>query len=222
MQSPALLKLMHLVSPALPVGAYAYSGGQEYAVDSGWLQTDEDITDWIRGLMQHSLARLDLPALERLYNAWEHDKTDKVNHWNNVVRANRETHELLLEDEQLGQALQRLLISLEVKSAETEFKNPPSFVTLFALAGVRWQIPLTELMQGLVWSWLENQIAAATKTVPLGQTRAQKLLVKLMEHIPAVCQHALTINDDEIGVGLPGLAIASARHERQYSRLFRS
>lgn len=222
MANPSLLKLMHLVSPALPVGAYAYSNGQEYAVDSGWIKTDEQIADWIRGIMQHSLAELDLPILQRLYKAWQGNDIEQINHWNNIVRANRETRELLLEDEQLGQALQRLLISLEIKDADTELDNPTSFVTMFALAGTRWNIPLTDLMQGLVWSWLENQIAAATKTVPLGQTRAQKLLVKLMEHIPAVCKHAETIEDDDIGQSLPALAIASARHERQYSRLFRS
>ena len=87
---------------------------------------------------------------------------------------------------------------------------------------IRWEIPFAKLAQGFVWSWLENQIAAATKTVPLGQTQAQRLLSQLMEDIPAVCAHAEKVADADIGAGLPAFAIASACHERQYSRLFRS
>lgn len=213
---------MHLVSPALPVGAYAYSGGQEYAVDSGWIKTEKEIANWISGIMHYSLANLDLPVLMRMYKAWQTEEMESVNYWNNYLRACRESKELLLEDEQMGLALQRLLVSLELPNADLKLDKPVSFISMFTLAGTQWKIPPADLAQGFVWSWLENQIAAATKTVPLGQTQAQKLLVQLMEDIPEVCKKAELIADDEIGVGLPALAIASAKHERQYSRLFRS
>ncbi len=216
------LKLMYLVSPALPVGAYAYSQGLEYAVDSGWLANEEQVGEWIDGVLEHSVGALDLPALIRLYQAWKENDVAGVDYWNSYVRANRETSELLLEDEQLGLALRRLLLSLEIFRAEMPADAPVSFVTLFALAGVEWNIPLDKLLEGFCWSWLENQVAAATKLVPLGQTQAQRLLLKLMDRIPPVCKRAVSIDDDQIGVGLPGLAIASALHERQYSRLFRS
>jgi urease accessory protein len=122
----------------------------------------------------------------------------------------------------MGLALQRLLTSLEIPNADIKLDKPVCFITMLTLAGSHWKISLTDLAHGFVWSWLENQVAAATKTVPLGQTQAQKLLVRLMEDIPPVCNKAELIVDDEIGVGLPAVAIASARHERQYSRLFRS
>lgn len=216
------LKLMYLVSPALPIGAYAYSQGLEYAVDSGWLKTQTEVGDWIEGLLKHSVGELDLPVLVRIYRAWQENDLPAVIYWNNYLRANRETSEMLLEDEQLGQALRRLLVSLDVPRSESFAEEPVCFVTLFALAGVEWQIELNKLLEGFCWSWLENQVAAATKLVPLGQTQAQKLLMQIMPVIPPVCESAALIGDDEIGVGLPALAIASAMHERQYSRLFRS
>lgn len=216
------LKLMYLVSPALPIGAYAYSQGLEHAVDSGWLKTQADVGDWIEGLLKHSVGELDLPVLVRIYRAWRENNLPAVIYWNNYLRANRETSEMLLEDEQLGQALRRLLVSLEVPRSTALAEEPVCFVTLFALAGVEWQIELDKLLEGFCWSWLENQVAAATKLVPLGQTQAQKLLMQLMQVIPPVCKSAVSLRDDEIGVGLPSLAIASAMHERQYSRLFRS
>lgn len=222
MQKTALLKLMHLVSPALPVGAYAYSQGQEYAVDAGWLKDAAAVQDWIRGVLGHSMARLDMPVLKRIYEAWRSGDKARVIYWDAYIRANRETAELLLEDKQLGSALHRLLISLDGDKQALDGLEQASYVTLFAYAGALWSIPLDELLHGLAWSWVENQVAAATKIVPLGQTQAQQMLSQLIEPIEQAVQVADTIVDDNIGAGLPALAIASSLHERQYSRLFRS
>ena len=100
--------------------------------------------------------------------------------------------------------------------------NDMSFVCLFGLCAQQWEIPYRLTAMGLSWSWLENQVAAATKLVPLGQTQAQQLLIKLQPILSEVINSAEYISEDEIGGGLPALAIASALHETQYSRLFRS
>ena len=223
MSNPALLHLMHLISPALPVGAYAYSQGLEYAIDSGWLSDCDEIAEWLTGVMENGLLYLDLPVLRRMHKAWGTLDIEQINHYNALLRACRETRELLLEDEQMGQALNRLLQSLGVAEAAPVYSQmPPGYVSQFALAGNHWQIDTETLCQGFVWSWLENQVAAATKLVPLGQTRAQQLLVALMPVIPRVCQLSADVTDDELGMSLPGLAMASSLHEHQYSRLFRS
>ena len=219
----ALLHLLHLVSPALPVGAYAYSQGQEYAVELGYLSNQSAAEEWIDGVMRHSMARLDLPVLLRLFNAWSQQNIEQVEYWNQFLLASRESAEFELEDTQMGRALMRLLASLGVSAAEQwPRQQASSFANAFALAGVHWQIDKTSLVHGLCWSWLENQVAAATKLVPLGQTQAQQLLLNLMTNVEQCCQQAVTIADDDIGAGLPALAIISAQHETQYSRLFRS
>lgn len=217
----ALLHLLHLVSPALPVGAYAYSQGLEYAIDERWLKNESDVAAWIAAVMQRSVGTLDAPVMARCYDAWQQHDDDSVNYWNQWLLACRETKELLLEDQQLGQALQRLLISLEVPAA-ANMLAAQSYASQFALACCHWQIPKADAVQGFIYSWLENQIAAATKIVPLGQTRAQQMLLQLLQKVPSIAQHALTIDPDDMGLSLPGVAMASAKHERQYSRLFRS
>lgn len=222
MSSPSLLKLMYLVSPALPVGAYAYSQGQEYALDAAWVTNVPELIDWVDGVMRGSVGRNDLPVLSRQYRAWEDNDDDLINHWNQFLRASRETKELLLEDEQLGVALGRVLETHALTRHNDTLLSAPSFVTLFALAGVEWKIPLDDLMQGFLWSWLENQISVATKSMPLGQTQAQQILMVLQKHIPEICDDAMLIAEEDIGTGLPGLAMASCLHEQQYSRLFRS
>jgi len=217
----ALLHLMHLVSPALPVGAYAYSQGLEYAVDSGWLNNDAEMENWLRGVMAFGFGQLDAPVLLRCLNALSEDDWMAANNWNQFLLACRETQELMLEDTQLGVALQRLMRSLEIPGVEN-FSGDVSFASQFALACHHWKIPAADAVQGFIWAWLENQIAAATKLVPLGQTQAQKLLVCLMKDIPPIAEKAVQLPDEDIGWSLPGVVMASAKHERQYSRLFRS
>jgi urease accessory protein len=218
----AMLHLMHLVSPALPVGAYAYSQGLEFAIDQQWLTGEAEVSSWIENIMRHSVGQLDAPVMARCFDAWQKNNMAGVHYWNEWLLACRETKELLLEDQQLGQALQRLLRSLNVDGADEVFATAPSFASQFALACCHWQIPKKDALQGFIFSWLENQIAAATKIVPLGQTRAQQMLMPLLAKIPEIAAHALLIDDGDMGISLPGLAMASAQHERQYSRLFRS
>ena len=219
----ALLHLLHLVSPALPVGAYAYSQGQEFAVERGFLPDKEGAERWISGVMVHSFAQLDLPLLQRFYHAWQTGDGERIDYWNDFLRAARESAEFELEDQQLGKALLRLLVSLEVPAAaEWPRQKPITFACAFAMAGVHWQVDCQSLMRGFCWSWLENQVAAATKLVPLGQTQAQQLLHALMATVERCCEQATTLADEDLGAGLPGLALLSAQHETQYSRLFRS
>jgi urease accessory protein len=217
------LRLWQLISPALPVGAYAYSAGQEYAVTAGWVHDEDSAAEWIIGLLMHSLAGLDVPVLVRLYDAWQADDEESVNRWTRLLLAARESAELQAEDRHLGGALARLLFDLGLKEAESwRDSKQVSFATLFALATARWAIPSEEAAQGYLWAWCENQVAAAIKLVPLGQTAGQRILSRAAARIPLAVESGRAVNDEDIGMLAPGLGIASALHETQYSRLFRS
>jgi urease accessory protein len=218
-----LLRLLQLVSPALPVGAFAYSQGQEYAVHCGWITNEEEAADWLNGLLGTNIANLDVPVFQRCYEACLCDDMKAVTNWNNFLFAARESAELQAEDHHMGQALARLLSELDVLDAMI-WKGRPrtTFVAMFALAAARWRIPLQQAAQGLLWSWLENQVMAAIKLVPLGQTAGQRILERCARQIPGAVEQGLALHDDEIGQLAPLFAMASAGHETQYSRLFRS
>ncbi len=217
----ALLRLLQLSSAALPVGGYSFSQGLEYAIEDGWLRDGDAVARWLSLQLSQSMARVDLPVLVRQLQA-AHDADDKtMAQWNRYILACRETRELRLTDTAMGAALQRLLRELEVSRCDTS-AGDISFVTVFARAAAHWQIDTTAACQGYLWSWLENQVAAATKLVPLGQTRAQRLLGELLEQGAGAVNRALSLEDDAIGASLPALAMASSWHETQYSRLFRS
>jgi len=219
----ALMRLLQLVSPALPVGAYAYSQGLEYAVDVGWLQNEETASEWISGLMAQLLGRVDVPLLARLYRAWQVNDEHALAYWSSYLSACRESRELQQEDQQLGRALARLLRDLEMQEARAWIEHPSTgFAVMFTLAAARWRVPLPTAAQGYLWSWAENQVAAAIKLVPLGQTAGQRILSRIGATIPAVVTRGLALDDEQIGFVAQRQAMASALHEHQYSRLFRS
>jgi urease accessory protein len=218
----ALLRLCHLVSPALPVGAYAYSQALEYAVHAGWVRNEAETLDWLRGLARHGIGTLDLPVLWRLHRAWCDRDVASVRIWDARLLAARETAELRAEDRHLGAALARVLVELEVVEARDWLEAAPAFATLFALAASGWQISAEEALLGYLWSWSENQVLAAVKLVPLGQSAGQRLLHRLIDEMPSTVAHAMAVRDEDIGVGTWSQTLGSALHEEQYTRLFRS
>lgn len=216
-------RLWQLISPTLPVGAYSYSTGLEQAVDVGWVSSPEAVRDWLEAQLLRVQARVDLPALLRLQAAWQQDDGQQLEYWNDWLRASRETSELRAEDLGQGRALARLLADLGVADARSwTTREDACWATLFALAGREWAIPSEDLLEGYLWSWCENQVAAAVKLVPLGQTQGQRLLRDLAETIAVAADQARTVDDAGMGAGLPGIILSSMLHETQYSRMFRS
>lgn len=219
----ARLRLLQLASPALPVGTYAYSQGLESAVELGWVHDETSARDWILGLLGHALARLDAPVLIRLHGAWQRGDFEAIQHWTRWLYASRESFELQQEDQHLGRNLARLLADLDLpEAAPWRSAERVCFATLFALAAARWTISARDTVSGYLWAWTENQVMAATKLVPLGQTAGQRILSAAIPVIEHTTEQALELPDDELGFSAPGLALAAARHEIQYSRLFRS
>lgn len=222
-----LLRLLQLSSVSLPVGGYAFSQGLESAIEQQWLNNAEEVSAWLEVQLLHAQARVDVPVLLRQLQALRADDHKSLSYWDHTALACRETEELLLTDSAMGEALLRLLRQLEVPIPTTIAEQATatgriSFVTTFALAAHHWGVSDDAACLGLMWSWLENQVAAATKLVPLGQSQAQRLLGELQGQVPEALRLAKLLPDDEIGGSLPALAIASAQHETQYSRLFRS
>lgn len=219
----ALLRLLHLVSPSLPIGSFTYSQGIEWAVECGWIATAEDLREWLNSQLHTSMAQVDIPVLQRLYRAVENNDRDALEYWIDTLNASRETSELLQEEKNRGRALTDLLIALEIpRAAHWKPLLSQNQAAAFALAAVHWQIPLEQAAYGYAWSWLENLVLSAVKIIPLGQTQGQKLLHQMAPLLPEVVAQGLQVEDEAIGASSFALAIASSRHETQYTRLFRS
>ena len=217
------LHLMQLVSPALPVGAYAYSQGFEAAVEQQWVADEQQAQQWLHGVMFNNLTNLEVPMMQRIYSALQCNDDESVRYWNQFILASRETSELLMEDRQLGRALKKLLTDLQVSlPVSWQRDEHVSYATMFIMSAYYWSVSLEDALAGYLWAWCENQVAAAIKIVPLGQTAGQRILSQLIKHIPEVIAQGMVLEEEQVGSVAPGLVMASCWHETQYSRLFRS
>jgi urease accessory protein len=217
----ALTRLLQLASPALPVGAYSYSQGLEAAVEAGIVNDAAGAGRWITDVLEFSVARMEAPVLLRLYDAWRAEDAAAAARWNALFLASRESAELRAESAQMGYSLARLLGGLGMDGGPGAWEEV-SFPAAFAYAAARWDITAHDALIAYLWAWTENQVMAAVKAVPLGQTDGQRMLLALGERAADAAARARALDDDALGNYAPGLALLSARHETQYSRLFRS
>jgi urease accessory protein len=217
----SLLRLLQLSSASLPIGAYAFSQAMESAVQSGWISDSDDARQWLSLQMTHSIASVDAPILLRLMRSLDRDDLETFVYWNAYSLACRESKELRLADVEMGAAMKRLLENVDLSFPCIDRKEI-CFCAGFAVAAVKWKILPRMALTGLFWSWLENSIAAAVKLVPLGQNAAQRLIGELLPIIQPAIDKAELMDDRFVGSGLPAIGMASAWHESQHTRLFRS
>jgi urease accessory protein len=222
----ALLRLLRLASPMLPVGAYSYSQGLEWAIEAGTVRDAASAQRWIGDTLRYGMARFEAPLWWRLYRCWEQGDGEGAARWNELFLASRETAELRAETLQMGGSLRLLLVDLgefaERDLAPLAAMQAPTYVTVAAFAAAAWRIPPRAALTGYCWSWTENQVLAALKAVPLGQVAGQRMLAALSPRIESAVAEAIDCEDEALANFMPGIALASTLHESQYSRLFRS
>jgi urease accessory protein len=222
-----LLRLMWLASPALPVGGFSYSEGLEAAVEAGLVGDEGQAADWLLDQLQLSLVRSDLALLAQAITAWQAGDTHRVVALNAWADQTRETAELRQQAQQTGRSLLEWLRNGESGDDPrlltlAALQPAPLWPVAFALATVLAGASPRDALLAFAWSWAENMAQAAMKAVPLGQSAAQRLLSRLASAIPGAVDAAAALPDGERQAFTPMLAILSAQHETQYSRLFRS
>ncbi|MDE3011218.1 MAG: urease accessory protein UreF [Pseudomonadota bacterium] len=246
---PALLvRLLQLASPALPVGGFSYSQGLEAAIDTGWVSSAGQTRDWLQGLLAGPVGHAEARWLARLLRAWrEGQPPDVLARLDALYQASREGSQLLAETRQMAWSLLRLLAALPAELPGPRLpvllpvlqtlaaQRPPAYPLVWSCLAVGMAIDDASAVQAWLWTWLENQVMVAIKTIPLGQNAGQALLFELAAQLPALAQAAVAQaaygacdddpaegDDDGPGNFAPGFALACTRHETQYSRLFRS
>ncbi len=218
----ALVALLHLASPALPVGAFSYSQGLEHAIDTGAVPDAAATFAWIEDVVDLVLPAFELPMLLRLHAACCDGDLARAIALDDRFVASRDTAELRAETLQMGYSLIRLLGELDRLPATLDARRLRSWPAAFGCACVALDLDARDGAIAYAWSFVENQVLAAVKTVPLGQVAGQRMLIGLGPRIPAAVERAIMVDDDALASSAPRLAWHSARHETQYSRLFRS
>lgn len=224
----SLLQILWLASPALPVGGFSYSEGLESAVEAGLVHDEASAAAWLTDQLQLGLARSDLAVVAQAIPAWQANDLVRIaalNHW---VLQTRETLEFRLQSEQMGRSLMEWARQLGAlgsgvfEQLQSARLDPPTYPVACACAAARSDAGVHDSLVGYAFGWCENMVQAAVKSVPLGQSAGQRMLARLAGQIPAAVDRAIALHDNDRQAFLPLLAIHSARHETQYSRLFRS
>ena len=221
----SLLQLMWLASPALPIGGFSYSECLESAVDSGRIENADQAAQWLIDQLHLSLARSDLAVVAQAIAAWRVGDEARIAALNQWVLQTRESSELRAQTEQMGRSLLEWLRNHTTATPQDIAylaSIDPSYPLAFALAASATSAPVRECLLAYAFGWAENMAQAAIKSVPLGQTAGQRVLSAVAREIPAAINHALSQTQDTLQAFTPMLAILSAQHEVQYSRLFRS
>ena len=226
----ALLQLIWLASPALPIGGFSYSEGLEAAIDHELVTTEAQASEWLSHQLHLSLARGDLAVLAQAIPAWQAQDRARIATLNDWVLQTRETSELRQQTEQMGRSLiewlrslrPELVEDLELGAASGEGRTDLTYPVAYALAAAQAHAPLRDTLLAYAFGWAENMMQAAIKAVPLGQSAGQRILQRMASEIPAAVDLALRLDDDSRQAFSPMLSVLSARHETQYSRLFRS
>jgi urease accessory protein len=220
----ALLCLLQLASPALPVGAYSYSEGLETLIDTGTIENKQSLKHWLEQELRYGAIRLEAAVMVRAYNSAKLGDIEALSYWNNWLSAARETEELRSSSWQMGRSLIRLLLELQPQLAQSAnvVGNPCNYAIAFGIAAAHWQIDLSAAILGYLHSWTTNLITAGVKLIPIGQTAGQQLLLEIHANLSSAAQEILALEDDDLNSCGWGLSLASMAHETQYTRLFRS
>ena len=220
-----LLGLIWLASPALPVGGFSYSEGLESAIEHGFVHDETSCSNWLTDQLWVTQARGDLAVVAQAMPAWaskDRARLFELTHW---MTSTRESAEMRLQTLQMGKSMLEWLRNLQQADPENLdllAQLPATYPLAQALALTLTQAPLDQALQACAFAWAENMTQAALKAVPLGQNSGQRLLARLVQDIPHVVRTAMQLSDQDRQAFSPMLAILSARHETQYSRLFRS
>ena len=224
----ALLQLIRLASPSLPVGGFSYSEGLEAAIDAGAVTSEAQALGWLRDQLHLGLARSDLAVVARALSAWQRGDSERIKALNDWFATTRETSEMRQQAEQMGRSLLLWLRngdSADPRLATLAALTPaPTWPVAFALAAAQTGAAARPVLLAFAAGWSENLVQAAIKAVPLGQLAGQRILAALAEKIPAAVEAAIAIAIEASAMQAftPMLAILSSQHEAQYSRLFRS
>ena len=232
----ALCALLHLASPQLPVGGFSYSQGLEAAIAHGLVTDEASARTWIAQVLELGFARCEGPLWLLQWQAWQAHDMRALRAWNTWFLASRDSSEARAETLQMGWSLQRLLLAVEwggasfapTRAALAALPDPEegvAYPTAFACACAAIEAAPAHALAAYAFAWLENQVAAAIKAVPLGQVAGQRILLALhplLDRAVAEAGARAAHSPPQLDTLAPQWSVLQARHETQYSRLFRS
>ena len=221
------LEFLQLLSPSLPVGAFSYSEGLEWLVQNKKVNNETTLFNWIESELSRGQITIEASSISYIMKDlvdWKNNRDVQhkfvIEEWNSWLSSLRDSPDVRSQQTQMGESLLQLLIDLDHPLPDNEKKF--IWPIAWAWAGVSWDIPKIDLVEGFLYSWVANQLSAALRLLTLGPTKAQQLQQKSLLLIKSQANYLLHQNPKEIWISDVGAIMAQQSHVELYSRLFRS
>lgn len=219
----ALQKLLLWLSPAFPVGSYAYSHGLEWAIEDSSVTTSDALGEWLAAILQHGAGRSDAILLAHAWRA-RGLALREIAELAAALQPSRERH---LEATAQGAALLAAVASAWPSAALAAATAEVGVVAVtypvaIAIAAAAHGVPLAATLTAYLTAFAANIVSAGVRVIPIGQSAGQKVIAALAPLIATIATAAQTASLDELGGAALRADIASMKHETQYTRLFRS
>lgn len=209
-----LLRLLAFMSPAFPIGSFAYSHGLEWAIDDRAVTSADDVRDWIESLLVHGSGWNDAVLFATALDA-NHLARKEIDELALALAASRER---ALETSDLGQSFAKATATLLADTVSDFQSYPVAMAAACGAAGIGKQAALLAFLQ----AFSNNLITVAIRLIPLGQTKGLEVMRELMPIIAETARRAMASSLNDLGSSTLLSDIASMKHETQYSRVFRS
>jgi urease accessory protein len=242
MTEPALYRLLTWSSPGYPTGAFSYSHGLEWAVDTGSVTSLQALLDYITGVLERGGGWVDAVLFAHAWHwatkAGEKTSQDaaaesralaELDGIAQLAAAFRGSSETALESRQQGTAFLDVTRKAwphptldAFASRQTDAGTPTAHCIAVAVACAAHEIDLVPAVYSYIHAVAANLVSAGARLIPLGQTQAQIAIARLAPVITSIVENALARSLDDLGTAAPAIELCSLRHETQYTRLFRS
>jgi urease accessory protein len=209
-----LLQLLAFMSPAFPVGSFAYSHGLERAIDDGIVTSADKVREWIESLLVHGSGWNDAVLFAAAYDASDEVRLEI----DDLALALAASRERALETSDLGRSFAKAVAAVSV----SETMNFQTYPVAVSAACQKACIDKRSGLLAYLQAFSNNLIAVAVRLVPLGQSKGLEVMRDLMPEISGTAERALVASLDDLGSSTLLSDIASMKHEVQYSRVFRS
>ncbi len=221
------LEFLQLLSPSLPVGAFSYSEGLEWLVQNKKVNNETTLFNWIKSELSRGQITIEASSISYIMKDlvdWRNNRDAQhkfvIEEWNSWLSSLRDSPDVRSQQTQMGESLLQLLIDLDHPLPDNEKKF--IWPIAWAWAGVCWNIPSIDLVEGFLYSWVANQLSASLRLLSLGPTKAQKLQKKSLLIIKSQANYLSQQNPKEVWISDVGAIMAQQSHVELYSRLFRS
>jgi urease accessory protein len=222
----SLLPLFAWLSPAFPVGGYAYSHGLEQAVEDGDVRDEASLEVWLGEAMQFGFARNDAILLIAAHRAVSNDDLAALSEANQLALAFAPTRELHLETSQQGRSFIDATLAAwpnqRLAAAAGALPGEVSYPIAVGVASAAHDVPAESAASAFLLAIAQALVSAGVRLAPVGQTSGAKIVARLSPLARRIAAEAMAASLDDLASATFRLDLGSARHETQYTRLFRS